>query len=205
MECLSVMGNHDFELLHLDSVGESADAPALVVEWTIWAASQLSEADFEYLRTFQPLLEIPLDSTAALLCFHGSPRSNSDLIFATTPPAELDEMLAGHTATVMAGGHTHLQMVRRYEEITIVNAGSVGWPLERLPFEGGPRFMPWSEYAIVNWLDGNLGIELQRVFIDLEVVKQAALDSSMPHAAFWADRWGAAERRIDTGRPRHGL
>jgi predicted phosphodiesterase len=42
IECLCVMGNHDFELLHLDSGQESVDEPALVVEWTEWGASQLS-------------------------------------------------------------------------------------------------------------------------------------------------------------------
>jgi predicted phosphodiesterase len=189
LDCLCVMGNHDLELLNLASAQASIDGSPLVAEWIEWCASQLSRADFEYLRSFQPLIEISLDPTTTLLCFHGSPRSNMDFILATTPIPKLDKMLAGHTATVMAGGHTHIQMLRRYEDITIINAGSVGMPLEQMPFKDIPRYMPWSEYAIVNWVDGNPTIEFRRVSIDLDQVKQAALDSEMPHAAFWVEQW----------------
>jgi diadenosine tetraphosphatase ApaH/serine/threonine PP2A family protein phosphatase len=183
------MGNHDLELLNLDSAQASTDASPLVVEWIEWGASQLSAADFESLRAFQPLIEISLDSTATLLCFHGSPRSNMDFIFATTPAAELDKMLAGHIATVMAGGHTHMQMLRRYEDITIINVGSVGCPLAQIPFQGRPRFMLWGEYAIVNWADNNPSIEFRRVSIDFDKIIQAVLDSDMPHPAFWIEQW----------------
>jgi hypothetical protein len=112
-----------------------------------------------------------------------------DQILATTPGAELDEMLAGHTATVMAGGHTHVQMLRQHKGVMIVNVGSVGSPLEQMPFEGMPRCLPWAEHAIVNWANGTLGVELRRVPIDLEAVKQAALTSDMPDAAFWVGLW----------------
>jgi predicted phosphodiesterase len=194
LDCLCIMGNHDLELLNLDAALEDIDGPPLVVEWIEWCASQLSQADFEYLHSFQPLIEVPLDAKTTLLCFHGSPRSNKDYIFATTPTTELDEMLARHTAIVMAGGHTHMQMLRRYNDVMVVNVGSVGWPLEQMPFKDIPRYMPWAEYAIVNWIDGNLSIELRRVSIDLDTVKQAALDSDMPRAAFWIEQWITPER-----------
>jgi hypothetical protein len=35
-------------------------------------------------------------------------------------------MLGGYSASVMAGGHTHSQMLRRYEDMPIVNVGSIG-------------------------------------------------------------------------------
>ncbi len=49
--------------------------------------------------------------------------------------------------------------------------------------------MPWAEYAIVDWTNGNLGVELRRVSIDLDAVKQAALDSDMPRTDFWVGLW----------------
>jgi predicted phosphodiesterase len=194
LDCLCVMGNHDLELLDLDSALDNIDGPPLIVavlvEWSAWCAGQLSKADLAYLRSFQPLIEIPLDAKATLLCFHGSPRSNADFVFITTPDAELDTLLAGHTATVMAGGHTHVQAaLRRYNDVTLVNAGSVGLPLERIPFQSIPRCMPWAEYAIVNWVEDTLSIELRRVPIDLDAVKQAALDNDMPRAALWIEQW----------------
>jgi len=197
LDCPCVMGNHDLELLNPGSAQEDFNEPAEVVEWMEWCAGQLSLADFDYLRSFQPSIRVPLDARTTLLCFHGSPRSHKDSILATTPAAELDEMLAGPAlsaaaglvATVMAGGHTHVQMLRRYKSALIVNVGSVGFPVERIPFEGSPRFMPWAEYAIVNWANGNLGVELRRVAIALDAVKQAALDSDMPNDAFWVEQW----------------
>jgi predicted phosphodiesterase len=177
--CPCVMGNHDSFLLNPALIHEYTDAP-WVVEVVDWCVSQLSRADIDYLQSFQPLLEIPVGAGSTLLCFHGSPRSSQDLILATTPAAELDEMLDGHTATIMAGGHTHLQMLRQHKGLMIVNAGSVGAPLEQLPFEGRPCILPWAEYAIVSLVNGVLSAELRRIPIDLDAVKQATLASDMP-------------------------
>ncbi len=189
LDCACVMGNHDDDLLNLDLVRENTNMTPWEVELTNWCAGQLSEADFEYLRSFQSWVEIPLDTQATLLCFHGSPRSNIEQILATTPGAELDQMLLGRAATVMAGGHTHVQMLRQHKGVMILNTGSVGCPVEQMPFEGLPRYLPWAEYAIVDWTDGVLGIELRRVPIDLDTIKQAALASDMPDAAAWAELW----------------
>jgi hypothetical protein len=62
-----------------------------------------------------------------------------------------------------------------------------------MPFKGLPRYLPWAEYAFVNWLDGMLSIDLRRVSIDLKATMQAALDSDMPDAAAWVDLWIAPE------------
>ncbi|MGB0388428.1 MAG: metallophosphoesterase family protein [Ardenticatenaceae bacterium] len=177
LNCPCVMGNHDFDLLHRDL----ADEPFLWIQKaTAWCADRLSEADFEYLRSFQPSLEIPLEADATLLCFHGSPKSNTDLILSTTPDPQLEEMLAGHTATLLAGGHSHVPMVRRHKRTIILNPGSIGLPFEQMPFTGEPTVLPWAEYAIIDWENGTLGIELRRVPIDPEALLQTKLASGMP-------------------------
>lgn len=186
--CPCVMGNHDQELLELETALRKAQGSP-IVEWMAWCASQLSPADLSYLASWQPKTEVPLDATVTMLCFHGSPRSNLDFILATTPVDELDEMLDDHRATVLAGGHAHIQMLRRHKDMLIVNAGSVGWPLEEMPFEGMPRFMPCAEYAIVNWTDDKLGIQFHRLPADMDAIKQAALESGMPRADFWISQW----------------
>lgn len=187
--CPCIMGNHDMEALNPDLVHGDADVSPWELELIDWCVGQLSEADLDFLRSFQPWIEIFLSAEDALLCFHGSPKSNMDKILAITPVVELDEMLAGHTATVMAGGHTHVQMLRQHRGVAIVNPGSVGFPLEQVPFEGLPRYLPWAEYAILDWRDGVLGVELRRVPIDLDEVKRAALASGMPRAADWGELW----------------
>lgn len=55
----------------------------------LWGAQQLTTADQMYLQTFQPVIEIKLDDSATLLCYHGSPHSYHDSIVAATPDADL--------------------------------------------------------------------------------------------------------------------
>jgi predicted phosphodiesterase len=186
--CPCVLGNHDNFLLHPDQLHEYMDEPWF--EATIeWCLKQLSAGDLAFLRTFQPLIELPLGDDATLLCFHGSPKSNVDVILATTSMTKVNKMLAGYRAVVMAGGHTHVQMMRQHKGIMIVNPGSVGMPFEEALFTGSPRILPWAEYAIVGCLGAVLSVELRRVPINLDAVKEAAFTSGMPEAAEWANNW----------------
>jgi diadenosine tetraphosphatase ApaH/serine/threonine PP2A family protein phosphatase len=110
------------------------------------------------------------------------------VILAITPYDQLEPMVSGHNELILAGGHTHTQMLRRYRAQVVVNPGSVGLPVERLP--ASDRRPPWAEYAVINWQDGLLGVELRRVPLDVNDVIQAALQSDMPHAEWWAADWG---------------
>ena len=184
--CPCVMGNHDLHVLNPDLAHEQS---TWIAEVTAWCAAQLTEADLDFIRSFQPLFEIPLDVHNKLLCYHGSPRSNVDRILSTTSVDELEEMLANHTATVLAGGHNHVQMLRQHKKMLLIDVGSVGAPLEEIPFEGKPRLLPWAEYTIVNWINGVLSRDLRRVSINLNAVTQAALASDMPGAADWVSWW----------------
>src|SRR5579875_2223789 len=114
LQCPVVLGNTDAWLL-TSPVAVQSDSEHLRVI-TRWCAEQLSAEDIAYLRTFPPLLEVPLDENRTLLCYHGSPRSFDDVIAAITPDEKVKEMLTGFSASVMVGGHTHIQMIRRYED-----------------------------------------------------------------------------------------
>jgi predicted phosphodiesterase len=186
----TVMGNTDEELLDVPADPAVDDNARMIREIARWCAAQLSDADREYLRTFRPTVEIPLGDERTLLCFHGSPRSFHDRIVDTTPEVELMPMLAGHSATVLAGGHTHQQLLRRYRESILVNPGSVGLPFERAAGEGDQaRNPPWAEYAVVSVECGALGVELRRVPLDLAAVMAAIRASGMPYAKEFARDW----------------
>lgn len=188
LNCPMVMGNHDWFL-----VSPGTFRTYMRDQWfadTInWCMQKLAPEDIAYLSTFKPSLDIPLEDDGTLLCFHGSPLSNVDIILATTPNVDLDRMLGGRRTAVMAGGHTHVQMMRQYKGTVIVNVGSVGMPFEQMPFEHAPRIMPWAEYAIINWHDGQLGLELRRLPIDINIVKQAAIDNGLPDSGEWVRNW----------------
>ncbi|MEZ4706518.1 MAG: metallophosphoesterase family protein [Caldilineaceae bacterium] len=187
LECPCIMGNHDDFVLHAEQFYRDKHAVAMK-EKMAWCVAQLCAADLAYLQGFQAWHQVELDRAQRLLCFHGSPRSFNDFILATTPPDELDAMLAGHAATVMVGGHAHVQMLRRHRETLVVNAGSVGEPFEQMPFVGKPKTLPWAEYAIVHEDNQTIGVELRRVAVDLDAIKDRAAKSDMPHLAEWLQK-----------------
>lgn len=124
-----------------------------------------------------------------MFCFHGSPRSNTEIILAATPDKDLKDSLDGHQATIMAGGHTHIQMLRRYFDTLVVNAGSVGAPFLEMPPVGQLKILPWAEYAIVEWQAGVINVELLRVPVDMAAVKGMVLSSDMPDPEQWLPFW----------------
>ena len=154
----------------------------------VWCAEQLTEADNAWLLALPLTLDVPLDDETTLRCFHGSPRSNMDLIFPTTPDDVLDRLLAACDAAVMVGGHTHAPMVRPYQGRTLVNVGSVGRAVIREPMRR-IRNAPWAEYGVITWEAGRLSVDLRRVPFNVEQLVAAMHASGMPHAAWWEEEW----------------
>ncbi len=197
-----VMGNMDNWCLNPQPGEGNSKNAKLGDEVQLWGVRKLSPEDLDYMRTFQATVEIPLDATTSLLCFHGSPHSNEDVIVSTTPDEEMERMLSGYRAMVLAGGHTHTQMIRYYADSTIVNPGSVGAPIhayERIrrvtqrPLSDLPdrQYPPWAEYGVVAWENRSLSIELRRVPIDIDLLVKKTHESGMPHADWWlSSRYG---------------
>ena len=177
--CDVVMGNTDEWLIEPRDESIEDDDTRRIVEIDLWAHEQLGEHHLDRLRDYQPLLELD-----GLLCYHGSPRSNTDVLLPITPEAELAAMLDGHDEAIMAGGHTHMPMLRRHGPSLIVNPGSVGMPFEHAS-EGTFRNPPWAEYAIA----GSGEVEFHRVPLDVGAVTGAALKSGMPNAGWWVKDW----------------
>ena len=189
VSCPIVMGNADAWLLDPPPPGTGQDEDATrIEEIDRWCAEQLRAEDVAFLRTFRPVVELPLAGDAAILCYHGSPRSYDEVIKATTPDEELAPMLAGRRATVMAGGHWHFQMLRRYEDAVLLNPGSVGLAYDLLP--GGETRVPArAEYALLSSQGTSLGIDLRRLPYDRDATVRAMFERGMPHAAWWSEGW----------------
>ncbi|WIG60757.1 MAG: Diadenosine tetraphosphatase related serine/threonine protein phosphatase [Ktedonobacterales bacterium] len=193
--CPVVMGNADAELL---TPGAPAADETLrrLQEIDVWCAAQLSTADRAYISSFQPTISVTLDTGASLLCYHGSPQSFNDPIRTTTSDDDLARYFSGFSAQLFAGGHTHIQMLRRYRDALVLNPGSVGLAYDRVPSPGVAdatvRNPPWAEYAILTVAGGRLGVDLRRVPFDVAALLRAARASGMPHAAWWCADWDTA-------------
>ncbi len=197
-----VMGNTDAWLLDpkQDEPANTNAARLSAPEYQdigFWCAQQLTPEDRDYIRTFAPTVEAPLTASRTLLGYHGSPKSYDDHIKPTTPDETIAPLvadaLADGRALLLAGGHTHLQMLRRYRDVLLLNPGSVGLPFDPIPPADDARNPAWAEYAIVeSGPRGELAIELRRVPFDLAALRAAVERSGMPHAAWFISDWGDA-------------
>lgn len=187
--CPVVMGNMDAWLLQPEPKEQPDLRRKRWQEMDLWCAEQLSSSDRAYLRSFRPSIEYPLLNGKTLFCYHGSPRSYNERILPTTSEEELEQAFAGTRGDLMVGGHTHVQMFRRFKDILVFNPGSVGLAMDRVSPLSDIRQPAFAEYAIVECSKTSLQAELHRLAFDLQAFIQVMNASGMPHAAWWASHW----------------
>ncbi len=151
------MGNHDAFLLEPDLVEAYTNAPP-IIDAVNWCREQLSRESFDYLSTFKPTADI----------------------LATTPLEQLDVLLEERQATVMAGGHTHLQMLRQHRGSLVLNVGSVGMPFKKYVAGARPTILAHAEYAIVEETRGVVSVALYRVPIDKDALQISLAQTTNP-------------------------
>jgi predicted phosphodiesterase len=178
--CPCIMGNHDEFLLEPALVHSYASRSPQIVASVDWSRSKLSSSELDFIRGFERDREFDLGVTSKLYVFHGSPRSNVEGVLATTPPDTLDEMLAGASATVMAGGHTHIQMLRQHHGHLLVNPGSVGLAFKDYVRLGSGTILGHAEYAVVEEAAGTIGVSLRRVPLDKDELRRTHMQSDHP-------------------------
>jgi putative phosphoesterase len=172
-----IMGNHDEFLLDAELIKKYSEAP-IIRDSVEWCRAHMSSAELDFIRTFKRSLEIPMER-GTLFLFHGTPRSHMEDLLAETPADRVDEFLDGHRASVMAGGHTHIQMMRQHRGILIVNPGSVGMPFKEYVAGQRPVILPHAEYAIIDDADG---VILRRVALDKHALYHQLDGTTLPLA-----------------------
>lgn len=193
LNCRCVMSNTDAWLLPDPPMPAMPATTAPVRDVTGWCASHLSNADLTLLRAFPATIDLSLDGGRRLRCCHGSPRSVDDVVAATTPAAELDAMQIREHSAIYAGGHTHVQLLRRHGDALVINPGSIGLPGVG---PGGPDLpvnqqVSWAEFAVLSVGGEHTSVDLRRTAIDVERALAVAAASGMPHVAWWASKWAA--------------
>ncbi|MBK8780641.1 MAG: metallophosphoesterase family protein [Anaerolineales bacterium] len=189
LNCIYIMGNHDEAILDPEKAPEFEITEHLVPD-LYWCRDQLTPDSFEFLKSFQSTHKIEFPNGVQLLAFHGSPISTTDIIQATTSPELLDKYFAEQSSTVFIGGHSHIQMHRRYGKKLILNSGSVGNAFE-FAFSPGnpPRLLPWAEYAVIDQSGNSFDVDLRRVYFDTEALLKVVKESSLPGADWWLKQY----------------
>lgn len=178
LQCRCIMGNHDDYLLDPELVDEHIGSP-MILDAIDWCRDQLSSEQLEFVRGFEKGIDVPLVE-GRLKLFHGSPSSNTVDLLGDTPPETFDLQLGSERAPIMAGGHTHIQMLRQHRGILVVNPGSVGAPFAEFPRGDPPRVLDHAEYASIDVSGGSISVALHRVALDRGELRKAALASTNP-------------------------
>jgi predicted phosphodiesterase len=177
--CACILGNHDEFMLDPALVRSYSESPLIVASVDATREALSAEA-IAFIRTFERTLVLDVEGGSGrggrsnVFLYHGTPRSNMEDLLAITPAERVDEMLDGKRALVLAGGHTHIQMLRQHHGMLIVNPGSIGMPIRDYASGGPPVILSHAEYAIVdlhaNPRNGNghvdVGVQLRRVSLD---------------------------------------
>src|SRR5688500_15633895 len=155
--CPVVMGNADAWLLTGAVTNPGEDVTEKQEQARSWALSLLSAEDVLFIESFQPTVEIDLGGTN-LLCFHGSPASFDDVILPETPEADVQRLLGKHIPSIMSGGYTHTQFIRRVGETALFfNPGSIGVAYNRHHPDDRFHLDAWAEYAVLSLEGGRIG------------------------------------------------
>jgi putative phosphoesterase len=189
LQCSFVKGNHDAATLDPENAVQYQIASHLIPD-LYWCRDRLSSDDLELINSFKPTHEINLPNGDQILAFHGSPISHTDIIQSTTPNELLDVYFKGQKANVFIGGHSHIQMVRRYDDKLILNSGSIGNAF-RFAYSPGNQvyLLPWAEYMIIEQNGKLLDVEARRVEFDTNEVIQRIKESQLPCSSWWLSQY----------------
>ncbi len=179
VQVVLVLGNGDHRLHNPISPEGLEDHLRILVDTEAWARQVLPEVDLAWLRQASLTHETQLIGKR-LLCCHASPRRVSEGIVAELTDAELSEILQGYSFDILAAGHTHVPMLRKYGNSVLINPGAVGSPTG----EGSV-----ARYAMVSIADGRIDVDFRSMNYDIAPAIGQALTNGMPHAAWWASRW----------------
>jgi len=189
LACPVVLGNADAFLLDPESGEEATTQRQLAVrEWTL---AQIGAEGEAFIESFRPTLDVPLGDARTLLAFHGSPTSFDDIVLPHLEEDEFRRLLGPPAADVLAGGHVHLQWLRRYGDSTFLNPGSVGLAYDHAqPGDSDDlRIDATAEYARLDVDGDRLQIAFRRIPLDRDAVLAAIDASGMPHADYLRAAW----------------
>jgi len=185
LKCPVVMGNADAWLISGEETADEGIPPERLKkmgEVRNWSLSRLTEEDIDFIAKFQPTVTLPLLDDLDLLCFHGSPVSFDDVILPAASEEDFQKFLGPYAGSILTGGHTHAQQIRRLGELFFFNPGSVGFAYSHNQPDDNFRADPWAEYAILTAEDGRTGLEFRRVPFDENELVRIYRESGRPFA-----------------------
>ncbi len=128
LKCAVIRGNNELYLTDWNT-------PRAPQHWQIftlppYTIAQLGNDWMNVISAWPDSLSLRFRDAPAIKVVHGSPRSAFESIFPISTDAEIGTMLADVQETTVIAAHSHLALDRQVGNWHILNAGSVGNPLD---------------------------------------------------------------------------
>ena len=166
-----IIGNGDREVVAHKAGIESPKIPASFRDCMRWEARMLSPEDEQLITRWPMTVRLDIPGVGDVLFCHATPHSDTDIFTRLTPDSALDPVFYDCEASLVVCGHTHMQFDRRFGDVRIVNAGSIG-----ASFAGPGAF----------WLLLGPGVEFRRTEYDLEAAAARIRATAYPQAEQFA-------------------
>jgi predicted phosphodiesterase len=166
-----LLGNHDDAVLQLDTPRMEpryADRQRYATLW--WTRDQLSPSHSALLESLPTEMQLRYDSVTPLRLVHGIPGNFFIGLRPDSPEGWAARQLESIIESTLAGGHTHVPMIRRIRRWLVINTGSVA-----ACYDGDAR----ASYALLHGDGHDWHAEIRRVAYDL-----SAVDAGYQKAAF---------------------
>ncbi len=183
-------GNHEDYVLWQS---EGLNVPDVLDHYSWLPARWTAGVTREWLGRVRALpiaVTIPSPTGPPVLVAHGSPRSNSEGVFPSTPDDTVRSMLGGSAPAVFCCGHSHLPLIRYVDGTLTFNVGSVGFP-----FDGDQR----AAYGLIELTEGGWEAELRRVPYVVEETLEVFTRTDFPKRI--GPLAGVIRRELESARP----
>jgi len=127
-QCLVIRGNNELYLTDW----QTDRMPVAWQQYTLppYTIAQLGPALINVIATWPDTLSLRFPGAAALRVVHGSPRSPFEPILPTVSAEDAALILRDITESTILAAHSHLVLDRQIDRWHVLNAGSVGNPLD---------------------------------------------------------------------------
>lgn len=141
---IMIKGNHDHAAAFDVSCGCAPQYQEMSEQTRAYGRSLLNEEYFDFLGNHDLIKTIEIDGFK-ILTVHASPRSEKEYMYKYFTPELSDnafkKVIGDVNADILIVGHSHYPFVKKIDNLTVINPGSIGQP--RI---GGPK----TSFAIID-------------------------------------------------------
>ncbi len=147
-----IIGNHDREVLELDSDASVTNPDK---KWGQWHRKNISKANLDFLASFQESCVLEIQGLVMRFSHGRLSREMGGRLWPDSSPEVFAFLANQHPESYVWVGHSHVQFQKTHDDTTFINPGTVG---------AGYLGQPLACYAMIR--DGQ--VELKAISYDVE-------------------------------------